>query len=144
MDLKTQASWRAAVTVYRHPRIIAMLFLGFSAGLPLLLVFGTLSFWLRKEGIDRSTIGHISWVALLYGLKFLWAPIVDRLRLPLLGSWLGQRRSWMLLAQLGVILGLLAMASHDPLNQLAGLVLAAFLVAFSSDTPAIPIDALLI
>ncbi len=141
MDLKTQASWRAAVTVYRHPRIIAMLFLGFSAGLPLLLVFGTLSFWLRKEGIDRSTIGHISWVALLYGLKFLWAPIVDRLRLPLLGSWLGQRRSWMLLAQLGVILGLLAMASHDPLNQLAGLVLAALLVAFSSATQDITIDA---
>ena len=82
-----------------------MLFLGFSAGLPLLLVFGTLSFWLRREGIDRTTIGYVSWVALLYGLKFAWAPLVDRLPIPLFTNWLGQRRSWMLLAQIGVIVG---------------------------------------
>ena len=97
-------SWLEALSVYKEKKVLAMLFLGFSAGLPLLLVFGTLSYWLRKEGIDRTTIGYISWVALLYGFKFVWAPFVDRLKIPLLGNIIGQRRSWMLLAQTGVII----------------------------------------
>jgi PAT family beta-lactamase induction signal transducer AmpG len=118
-----------------------MLFLGFSAGLPLLLVFGTLSAWLRTAGVDRSTIGHVSWVALLYGLKFVWAPLVDRLDLPLLTRWLGHRRSWMLLAQLGVIAGLCLMAVQDPGSGLALLIWAALLVAFASATQDISIDA---
>ena len=118
-----------------------MLFLGFSAGLPLLLVFGTLSVWLRREGIDRSIIGYVSWVALLYGLKFLWAPLVDRLPIPLLTRRLGQRRSWMLLAQIGILAGLWLMASNSPATQLNTLVLAALLVAFSSATQDISIDA---
>ena len=118
-----------------------MLFLGFSAGLPLLLVFGTLSVWLRREGIDRTTIGYVSWVAILYGFKFAWAPLVDRLRLPLLTDWLGQRRGWMLLAQIGVLVGLWLMAGNAPGAQLSVLVLAALLVAFSSATQDISIDA---
>ncbi len=118
-----------------------MLFLGFSAGLPLLLVFGTLSYWLRKEGIDRTTIGYISWVALLYGFKFVWAPLVDRLKIPVLGKLLGQRRSWMMLAQIGVIVGLLAIANTHPTSQLQLLVWFALLVAFSSATQDISIDA---
>ena len=134
-------SWIDAVTVYRQPRVLAMLFLGFSAGLPLLLVFGTLSAWLAREGVDKSTIGHVSWVALLYGLKFIWSPLVDRLRLPVIGRVFGQRRSWMLLAQTGVICGLLAMASSNPVNHLELLVYAALLVAFSSATQDISIDA---
>jgi PAT family beta-lactamase induction signal transducer AmpG len=134
-------SWIDAILVYRQPRVLAMLFLGFSAGLPLLLVFGTLSAWLAREGIDKSTIGHISWVALLYGLKFIWSPLVDRLQLPVIGSIFGQRRSWMLLAQTGVICGLLAMASSNPLLQLELLVYAALLVAFASATQDISIDA---
>jgi PAT family beta-lactamase induction signal transducer AmpG len=134
-------SWIDAVTVYRQPRVLAMLFLGFSAGLPLLLVFGTLSAWLAREGIDKSTIGHVSWVALLYGLKFIWSPLVDRLRLPVIGRIFGQRRSWMLMAQTGVICGLLAMASSNPVNHLELLVYAALLVAFSSATQDISIDA---
>ncbi len=134
-------SWLGAFGVYTHPRVIAMLFLGFSAGLPLLLVFGTLSAWLREVGIERSTIGHISWVATLYALKFAWAPLVDRLRVPWLTSWLGQRRSWMLLAQVGVIAGLLAMAGADPAVQLGPLVLFALGVAFCSATQDIGIDA---
>lgn len=133
--------WKEAFTIYRQPRVLAMLFLGFSAGLPLLLVFGTLSGWLARVGIDKSTIGHISWVALLYGLKFVWSPLVDRVRLPLLQAWLGQRRSWMLLAQLGVIGGLLLMAGSDPLTELELLVYAAVLVAFASATQDIAIDA---
>ena len=118
-----------------------MLFLGFSAGLPLLLVFGTLSFWLRREGIDRTTIGYVSWVALLYGLKFAWAPLVDRLPIPLFTNWLGQRRSWMLLAQIGVIVGLWMIANTNPVDELKILVIFALLVAFSSATQDISIDA---
>ena len=139
--LAAKKSWKEAIVVYRQPRVLAMLFLGFSAGLPLLLVFGTLSAWLARSGIDKSTIGHISWVALLYGLKFLWSPLVDRMRLPVIGSIFGQRRSWMLLAQTGIICGLLAMASSNPLSHLELLVYAALLVAFSSATQDISIDA---
>ncbi|MDG0995532.1 MAG: MFS transporter [Gammaproteobacteria bacterium] len=131
----------ASLQVYCQKRILAMLALGFSAGLPLLLVFGTLSFWLRKEGIDRATIGFISWVALFYGLKFLWAPLVDHLRLPLLSRLLGQRRSWLLLAQLGVLLSLFAMGSVNPQDNLQHLVLLALVVAFSSATQDIALDA---
>ena len=140
---KTQAhkSWFEALIVYRQPRVLAMLFLGFSAGLPLLLVFGTLSGWLAREGIDKSTIGHISWVALLYGLKFVWSPLVDHLKLPLLNHVFGQRRSWMLLAQVGIVSGLLLMAAINPHTQLILLVYAALLVAFSSATQDIAIDA---
>jgi len=137
----TGRSWLEALEVYRNPRVIAMLLLGFSAGLPLLLVFGTLSAWLREEGVDRGTIGHISWVATLYALKFVWAPLVDRVPVPLLNRFLGQRRSWMLLAQGGVIAGLLLMATNDPTQALGMLVVAALLVAFASATQDIAIDA---
>jgi PAT family beta-lactamase induction signal transducer AmpG len=134
-------SWFEALAAYGQPRVLAMLFLGFSAGMPLLLVFGTLSGWLAREGVDKSTIGHISWVALLYGLKFTWSPLVDHLKLPLLNTVFGQRRSWMLLAQSGIISGLLLMASSDPQTQLSILVYSALLVAFSSATQDIAIDA---
>ena len=134
-------SWSNAWAVYTNRRVLAMLFLGFSAGLPLLLVFGTLSAWLREAGVDRGTIGHISWVALLYALKFIWAPLVDRVHLPGLHAWLGHRRSWMLFAQIGVIAGLSIMALGDPAQSLNALVWAALLVAFSSATQDISIDA---
>ncbi len=134
-------NWAESFLVYKNPKVLAMLFLGFSAGLPLLLVFGTLSAWLRVEGVDKTTIGFVSWVALAYGLKFTWSPLVDRLPLPLLGRALGQRRSWMLLAQAGVIFGLLNMAASDPLGQLQAVVLFAVMTAFSSATQDITIDA---
>ena len=95
--------WLDALLVYRQPRVAAMLFLGFSAGLPFMLVFQTLSAWLRQAGIERATIGMLAWVGILYSIKFLWAPVVDRVPLPLLHRLLGRRRSWMLLAQIGVI-----------------------------------------
>ena len=75
----------SAIQAYRHPRVAAMLFLGFSAGLPFPLVFSTLSAWLRDYGVDRATIGFFAWVGLTYSIKVLWAPIVDRIRLPLIG-----------------------------------------------------------
>lgn len=134
-------TWAQSFQVYLQPKMLAMLLLGFSAGLPLLLVFGTLSFWLRKEGIDRTTIGYISWVALFYGFKFVWAPIVDRLSLPLLSSLLGQRRSWMLLAQIGVLASLMMLGAVNPQEQLNLVILFSILVAFSSATQDITLDA---
>jgi PAT family beta-lactamase induction signal transducer AmpG len=118
-----------------------MLFLGFSAGLPLLLVLGTLSFRLREAGIDRSTIGYLSWVGLAYGFKWVWAPLVDRLPLPPLTTLLGRRRGWLLLAQALVIGGLIGMALIDPRKGLDPLVWCALLVAFGSATQDIALDA---
>ena len=118
-----------------------MLALGFAAGLPLLLVLGTLSFRLREAGIDRATIGFLSWVGLAYGFKWAWAPLVDRLPLPLLTPLLGRRRSWLLLAQACVIAGLLGMAVSNPQVSLTPLVGFALLTAFGSATQDIALDA---
>lgn len=131
----------ASLRLYAQPRVVAMLFLGFSAGLPFLLVFSTLSAWLRDAGVDRTTIGLLSWVGLAYSFKLLWAPLVDRLPLPLLTRALGRRRSWMLVAQLSLVAGLAAMAHGDPTQHLATLALLAVLVAFASATQDIALDA---
>ena len=127
--------------VYRHPRAITLLFLGFSAGLPLILVFGTLSFWLREAGVSRSTIGYFSWIGLAYSVKWAWSPLVDRMPLPLLSRIFGRRRAWLLLSQLCIIAGLLGMAFTDPVLDLSRMALLAVLVAFSSATQDIVIDA---
>jgi PAT family beta-lactamase induction signal transducer AmpG len=118
-----------------------MLFLGFAAGLPLLLVLGTLSFRLREAGIDRSTIGYLSWVGLAYGFKWVWAPLVDRLPIPYLTHRLGRRRSWLLLAQVTIIIGLVGMAVSDPRQTLGPVVWCALMVAFGSATQDIALDA---
>jgi PAT family beta-lactamase induction signal transducer AmpG len=137
----TARRWLDDLKVYADPRVLRMLFLGFSAGLPLLLVLGTLSYWLREAGIDRTTIGFLSWVALAYAFKWAWAPLVDRMPLPLLTRTLGRRRSWLLASQL-VIMGCLAgMALSDPATDLERLVLFALLVAFASATQDIALDA---
>ena len=136
-----QRSWRDALALYVQPASWRMLLLGFSAGLPLLLVLGTLSFRLREAGIDRSTIGYLSWVGLAYGFKWVWAPLVDRLPLPGLTRALGRRRSWLLASQLLLALGLVGMAWSDPAQQLAPLVACALLVAFASATQDIALDA---
>jgi PAT family beta-lactamase induction signal transducer AmpG len=133
--------WLAALKVYLEPASWRMLCLGFSAGLPLLLVLGTLSFRLREAGIDRSTIGFLSWVGLAYGFKWVWSPLVDRLPLPLLTGWLGRRRSWLLLAQLVVVAGLIGMAMLDPQVALEPVVWCAIVVAFGSATQDIALDA---
>jgi PAT family beta-lactamase induction signal transducer AmpG len=118
-----------------------MLLLGFSAGLPLLLVLGTLSFRLREAGIDRSTIGHLSWVGLAYGVKWMWAPLVDRLPIPWLTARLGRRRSWLLFSQAVIMAGLVGMALNDPSQLLGPLVACALAVAFASATQDIALDA---
>ena len=127
--------------IYLSPNSLRMLALGFAAGLPLLLVLGTLSFRLREAGIDRATIGFLSWVGLAYGFKWVWAPLVDRLPLPLLTPLLGRRRSWLLLSQTCVIAGLLGMASSNPQFSLTPLVGFALLTAFGSATQDIALDA---
>ncbi|MBS0302784.1 MAG: AmpG family muropeptide MFS transporter, partial [Proteobacteria bacterium] len=134
-------SWLAAWRVYLEPASLRMLALGFSAGLPLLLVLGTLSFRLREAGIDRTTIGYLSWVGLAYAFKWVWSPLVDRLPLPLITRWLGRRRSWLLLAQALVIAGLVGMALTDPRQGLDTMVWYALLVAFGSATQDIALDA---
>ena len=133
--------WLEAVRVYRSAAALRMLALGFSAGLPLLLVLGTLSFRLREAGIERATIGFLSWVGLAYAFKWMWAPLVDRLPLPGLTRWLGRRRSWLLVSQLAVIIGLLGMGWCDPQQALQPLVLWAVLVAVGSATQDIALDA---
>ncbi len=97
------SSWLVSLQVYKELATLRMVLLGFSAGLPLLLVFGTLSFWLREAGIDRTTIGFLSWVALAYAFKWVWAPLVDRMPLPGLTTRLGRRRGWLLFAQVWVM-----------------------------------------
>jgi len=134
-------SWREACEVYLHPRVLGMLFLGFSAGLPFLLVFSTLTAWLRDLGVSRTAIGFFAWVGITYSIKVIWAPVVDRVPIPFLTRVLGKRRSWMLLAQIGIASGLLGMASTDPTTDLARVALFALLVAFSSATQDIAIDA---
>ncbi|MDB5829784.1 MAG: AmpG family muropeptide transporter, partial [Variovorax sp.] len=133
--------WRDALKVYLEPATLRMLALGFSAGLPLLLVLGTLSFRLREAGIDRATIGFLSWVGLAYGFKWVWAPLVDRLPLPPLTTLLGRRRGWLLLAQGIVIVGLVGMAVNDPSAGLRPMIWCALMVAFGSATQDIALDA---
>ena len=134
-------TWRHTLTVYLEPASLRMLSLGFSAGLPLLLVIGTLSFRMREAGIDRSTIGFLSWVGLAYAFKWTWAPLVDRLSIPLLTRRFGQRRSWLLLAQWVVMGGLICMALTDPQVALHTLVGCAVAVAAGSATQDIALDA---
>lgn len=134
-------SWGATLRVYLEPATLRMLALGFAAGLPLLLVLGTLSFRLREAGIDRATIGHLSWVGLAYGFKWAWAPLVDRLPLPGLTRWLGLRRSWLLLAQVGIMAGLVGMAASNPQAGLGPVIWFALMVAFASATQDIALDA---
>jgi MFS transporter, PAT family, beta-lactamase induction signal transducer AmpG len=130
--------------VWIHPRVLTMLFLGFSAGLPILLIFSTLSVWLREAGVSRSAVTFFSWAALGYSFKFIWAPLVDKLPLPFLTRMFGRRRSWMLFSQFSVIAAIVWMGLTDPTQGETGLVvmaLAAVFLGFSSATQDIVIDA---
>jgi PAT family beta-lactamase induction signal transducer AmpG len=123
-----------------NPKSLRMLFLGFAAGLPILLIFSTLSVWLFKAGVNRATITLFSWVGFAYSFKFIWTPIVDNLKLPILGK-LGHRRSWLLLSQLMIILSLIFISFTDPKTSLVCTAIAAIFIAFSSATQDIVLDA---
>ncbi|PVY79209.1 PAT family beta-lactamase induction signal transducer AmpG [Tamilnaduibacter salinus] len=136
------ASWyRDIVDTYAHWQVVVLLFLGFSAGLPFLLVFSTLNARLADVGVETATIGFFSWLGITYSIKVFWAPVVDRLSLPLLDRWLGKRRSWMLLAQAGIATGLVLMARTDATVAPVTMALFGLLVAFSSATQDVAIDA---
>ena len=126
--------------IVEDKRILLMLALGFSSGLPLLLVLGTFTLRLAFSDIDVKTIGLFSYVALPYSLKFLWAPMIDRLDVPVLSRVLGRRRAWMVTTQLATAAALLLMAFADPKTDLAVLGLGAFLVAFCAASQDVVID----
>ncbi len=134
-------SWQGALRVYGHPRVVGMAFLGFSAGLPLLLVGGTFAAWLRDIGVPLASIGFLSWVGMAHSIKVLWAPVVDRMPLPVLTRLLGRRRAWILLAQLVIAAGLVGIAFTDPRTSLGLVAVWAVLVAFGSATQDVAIDA---
>jgi len=138
---KGTVSFIEALKAYRQPKMAMMLVLGFAAGLPFLLYFATLSVRLEKSGIDVTLIAFFSWFGLSYSFKFLWAPLVDRFDPPGLASVFGRRRAWIFVAQLGVALGLIGLGLADPTKSLAVTALFSFLVAFSSATQDIGIDA---
>lgn len=134
-------SWRDSLLIYLHPRVASMAFLGFSAGLPYMLVFSTLTAWLTEAGVTKASIGFFSWIGITYSVKVFWAPVVDRFQLPLLGRWLGRRRSWMLFAQLLIAGGLVGMSITDPVRELEWIAIFALVVAFGSATQDVAIDA---
>ncbi|MGD8339994.1 MAG: MFS transporter [Gammaproteobacteria bacterium] len=137
---RARHNWRDVMVACREPRVLAMLALGFAAGLPFMLTGNTLGAWLRDAGTELAAIGFISWVGLAYSFKFVWAPVLDSIRLPGLGR-LGKRRSWIILAQAGVIVGLVAMTAIGPDGGLMLFGALALLVAVSSATQDIAIDA---
>lgn len=126
---------------WRERPVWIMLFLGFSAGIPIFLIFSSLSLWLREAGVERSTVTYFSWAVLGYSFKFIWAPLVDRLPVPLLTSLLGRRRGWMLLSQFAIMAAIALMALTDPQHGLQAMAIAAVLLGFSSATQDIVIDA---
>ncbi|MBU0655872.1 MAG: MFS transporter [Gammaproteobacteria bacterium] len=136
--------WGESFRAFLHPRVITMLFFGFSAGIPLLLIFSSLSLWLGEAGVERKAVTFFSWAALGYSFKFVWAPLIDKLPLPFLTRMLGKRRAWMLVSQLFIMLAIVLMGSIDPAlskENLTLMALAAVLLGFSSATQDIVIDA---
>ena len=140
MNERTARALRA-LAVYGERRVLVMLLLGFAAGLPFLLIFDTLSVWLRQSGLSLQSISIFALATLSYALKFVWAPVIDRVRLPVLEPLLGPRRAWMLLTQLVVMLGLWAIAGSDPQLDLWKVGALAALVGFAGATQDIVIDA---
>jgi len=134
-------SWFVSLAVYREPRLISVLLMGFSSGLPLALTFGTLSFWLAEIGVSLTAIGLFGLVRASYSLKFAWAPLIDRVPIPLLTARLGRRRSWALTIQALLALAIVALGCSDPRRDPAATALAAVVVAFLSASQDIVIDA---
>ena len=137
-------TWQQGLSTLLHPRVATMLFLGFSAGVPILLIFSSLSLWLREAGVERAAVTFFSWAALGYSFKFIWAPLIDQLPVPLLTKLLGRRRAWLLVSQLLVMVSIAIMASVDPASAsdaLTMMAVGAVMLGFSSATQDIVIDA---
>ncbi len=134
-------TWRESLAVYADRRVITIIFLGFSSGLPYLLVYSTLSAWLQTAGVSKTAIGLFSWASAAYAFKFLWSPLVDRMPLPILTKMLGQRRGWMVLSQVSVLAAILGLGSTDPTSNLMATAIWATVLAFAAATQDIVIDA---
>jgi PAT family beta-lactamase induction signal transducer AmpG len=135
-------TWRAALRDWTDSRLVTVLFLGFASGLPLALTFSTLSYWLTEEGISRTTIGLFALVTMPYTLKFLWAPLADHARIPILTRALGRRRSWGIFTQAGLMVSVIGLGFSDPGTQVGTTAAWAVAVAFFSASQDIVIDAL--
>ncbi|MBF0357803.1 MAG: AmpG family muropeptide MFS transporter [Magnetococcales bacterium] len=133
--------WFLSIAIYSEPRLIAILFLGFSSGLPLALTFGTLTLWLAEAGISKTSIGLFALAGAPYTFKFLWSPLLDRLSIPWLTNYFGRRRSWMLLTQFALIISILGLGLSNPLTDPFKMALFALLTAFWSASQDIVIDA---
>src|SRR5262247_2799414 len=140
-DARTQPSWLEAIAVYLKPRVLIVMFLGFSSGLPLALSGATLLVWMRESGVDLGTIGLFALVGTPYTVKFLWAPIVDALDVPVLSTLLGRRRGWLIFSQLLLIAAIVFLAFCNPAASPWLVALGALLVATASATQDIVIDA---
>src|SRR5215813_1646106 len=136
-----RSSYLEALAVYLKPRVLIVLFLGFSAGLPLALSGSTLLVWMREAGVDLGTIGLFALVGTPYTLKFLWSPLVDALHVPMFTRAFGRRRGWLLFSQLLLIISILLLALTDPARSLFYVALGALLVATTSSTQDIVVDA---
>ena len=134
-------AWRDAAGVYRDRRVLAMLFLGFSSGLPFGVLAEPLTAWLTESGTTKTAIGLFALVSLPYSLKVLWAPVIDRVPLPLITRWLGRRRGWALTTQAVLVAAIAALGQTDPAADLALVAVAALAVAFASASQDIVIDA---
>ena len=138
---RPRASFLEAIAVYIQPRVLIVLFLGFSSGLPLALSGSTLLFWTAEAGVDLKTIGLFALAGTPYTVKFLWAPLVDAIDLPVLSGWLGRRRAWLLFSQLLLIAAIAFLGSCDPAAAPGLVALGALLVAAASSTQDIVVDA---
>ena len=136
-------SWIDSLKAFKDLRVLIMFFLGFAAGLPIMLIFSSLGLWLNEAGVELSIITMFSWAGLGYAFKFIWAPLIDAIPVPILTKWLGRRRAWMVVTQLLIILAIYLMASVNPveLNVLHLMAAASVLLGFSAATQDIVIDA---
>lgn len=142
--LKSVIRYFSSFEEYRDKRMLQLGLLGFTAGLPLALIFSSLSLWLREAGLSRTVVTFFSWAALGYSFKFVWSPLVDKLRIPFLTNFLGQRRSWLLVSQFAIMFSIIGMALSDPSSgniNIKLLAIFAVLLGFSSATQDIVIDA---
>ncbi len=140
-DAQTRRSWFDATAVYFKPRVLIVMFLGFSSGLPLALSGATLLVWMRESGVDLGTIGLFALVGTPYTLKFLWAPLTDALDVPLLSRWLGRRRGWLVFTQLLLMAAIVFLGSCNPAVAPGLVAMGALLVATASATQDIVVDA---
>jgi len=142
-EISVKRSWIDVVKSYLTPKMLGILSLGFASGLPYMLIYAELSFWMKEEGVDLSVIGFFAWIGMAYTFKVFWAPIVDRIQIPVLTSAMGQRRSWMLFAILGTVIGMLIIASSNPGSEggVLRLAIGAVVLATAGATLDISIDA---